>query len=181
MSHWTIHGLWPSRVNGFNYPCECTDEEFDASTIQALSSTMKFLWPSLKNTDNEAFWKHEYEKHGTCTVKILKSQLMYFSTTLNMRGANDPKITLGNDFAPSQERGYAFKDIHDRLSAVPGGSIALHCREAGSPNQALSEIVFCYHVRSSTEYDFFPCPETVVDGASSRCHENMPVWILPTK
>lgn len=43
------------------------------------------MWPNLYPTKTaESFWKHEWEKHGTCAQNLgnLSSELLYFKTTM---------------------------------------------------------------------------------------------------
>jgi len=69
----TIHGLWPNtcsngRVNG----CDPKRQYGDiASTMKeaGLLNEMNLKWPSFKG-DNNAFWVHEWGKHGTCVTTL---------------------------------------------------------------------------------------------------------------
>jgi ribonuclease I len=45
-------------------------------------------WPSYSK-GNEAFWKHEWEKHGVCAAPYLKSEAEYFRKTLDLHDSYD--------------------------------------------------------------------------------------------
>jgi len=68
--HLTIHGLWPSRLDG-SWPSSCSREPFKESTWDDMGSDLERLWPNIKTTDDDRkypdFWKHEWSKHGTCS------------------------------------------------------------------------------------------------------------------
>jgi ribonuclease T2 len=94
-TYFTMHGLWPSRDgkadDANSYPCECTEEKFDPEKLQPIAADMAKYWPSDRpagHPDNDAFWSHEWEKHGTCSGA--PSQLAYFQTTLGFRAKLDP-------------------------------------------------------------------------------------------
>ena len=66
VSHFTIHGLWPSRSVGdaTTYPCNCgKSEQFDLGKLQPIRKKLETDWPSLKSNDDASFWEHEWSKH----------------------------------------------------------------------------------------------------------------------
>jgi ribonuclease T2 len=72
---WTIHGLWPDFCNG-TYPAYCDAAREYASPVAVLEGAgehellryMRKYWKTntRDGVDDEAFWKHEFDKHGTC-------------------------------------------------------------------------------------------------------------------
>merc|ERR1711991_1272800 len=64
----TIHGLWPNN-NDTGGPSFCTSATFDPSEVSSLLDELNVQWPSNQG-DNEAYWAHEYEKHGTCAAVL---------------------------------------------------------------------------------------------------------------
>ena len=70
---YSIHGLWPH--NG-NY---CSNKKFDMDKIGSLLPRLHRHWYSNYGKD-ETFWKHEYEKHGTCSGL---SEYDYFEKALD--------------------------------------------------------------------------------------------------
>uniref|UniRef100_A0A183FFF2 Ribonuclease T(2) n=1 Tax=Heligmosomoides polygyrus TaxID=6339 RepID=A0A183FFF2_HELPZ len=86
---WSIHGLWPNYKNG-SYPqfCDGVPRKFDVSLIKTIEVTLRRMWPNLYPTKTaESFWKHEWEKHGTCAQNLgnLSSELLYFKTCVNLK------------------------------------------------------------------------------------------------
>jgi len=69
---WTIHGWWP-EFNEHRWPSWCNKSryaEFNESVIEPIRVMMADLWgicPSWNGTSDIDLWKHEWEKHGTCT------------------------------------------------------------------------------------------------------------------
>ncbi len=68
---WTVHGLWPDRCDG-TYESYCDRRrQYDdiGTTIQEedpeLFEYMSVYWKDYKG-DDERFWEHEWNKHGTC-------------------------------------------------------------------------------------------------------------------
>lgn len=80
----TIHGLWPNRDDG-TWPSTCSNEKLDISLLQDLSADLAQRWPNVKASStspgHEAFWAHEWSKHGTCSGL---SQQDYFMTALDL-------------------------------------------------------------------------------------------------
>ena len=64
----TIHGLWPSLKSG-KYLNECTSGVSIDDDGSSLFLSMRQYWPSFNSNGNEAFWEHEYNKHGYCMVE----------------------------------------------------------------------------------------------------------------
>ena len=78
---WSIHGLWPQTdVN--KYPQFCKKVNFDIRKLNPIIDQLKEKWYSNRGSD-EDFWKHEYEKHGSCNFNNL-NELEYFQKTLDL-------------------------------------------------------------------------------------------------
>ena len=51
----------------------CTNEQLDTNLLESLSDELSDKWPNVKSDDSDmnsgrtSFWKHEWEKHGTCS------------------------------------------------------------------------------------------------------------------
>ncbi|KAL4621573.1 hypothetical protein ACB092_06G239000 [Castanea dentata] len=82
-----IRGLWPNYKDG-SYPSNCDpNNSFNQAKISNLINDMQKNWPSLAcpSSNNIQFWRHEWEKHGTCSESAL-NQHGYFDTALNLKG-----------------------------------------------------------------------------------------------
>jgi ribonuclease I len=80
-NNYSIHGLWPQYTNK-SYPKYCKKVEFTLDKIKSLLPKLNKLWYS-KFTKNEDFWKHEYEKHGSCMFRDM-TEMEYFEKTLEL-------------------------------------------------------------------------------------------------
>ena len=68
-SEYTIHGWWP-EYNRKSWPSWCDPSRFselNSQEIRPIQPLMKKYWSSCPGwLSNYNFWKHEWEKHGTC-------------------------------------------------------------------------------------------------------------------
>ncbi|KAL9655393.1 hypothetical protein ABK040_011234 [Willaertia magna] len=82
----TIHGLWPNSDKNSLGPTCCYNEKLNINEIKPLLPQLQKLWPSFSQNTNEQFWEHEWLKHGTCSLKNLKTntQFNYFQNTLQL-------------------------------------------------------------------------------------------------
>lgn len=78
---YSIHGLWP-QFNKNQYPSYCKNVSFSINNIQPILDDLETCWYSTEEK-NEDFWKHEYEKHGSCMFKDM-DEYEYFNTALNL-------------------------------------------------------------------------------------------------
>jgi len=81
---WSIHGLWP-QTNINKYPQFCKKVNFDIRKLNPIMDNLKEYWYSDRGSD-EHFWKHEYEKHGSCNFNNL-NEFQYFQKTLELFSA----------------------------------------------------------------------------------------------
>jgi ribonuclease I len=75
----SIHGLWPDYIDG-GYPQFCTNQQFNLSTIEPIMDDLNKYWNSCIGK-SDTFWKHEFEKHGTC-FDPPTTEFDYFNNTL---------------------------------------------------------------------------------------------------
>merc|ERR1711991_646338 len=126
----TIHGLWPNN-NDTGGPSFCTSATFDPSEVSSLLDELNVQWPSNQG-DNEAFWAHEYEKHGTCAAVLpsLKTEYDFFSSVLQLNTKYDLISALADaDIYPSWDKTYTLDAIKTALG------------DAGMPPAALLQLV----------------------------------------
>ena len=81
---WSIHGLWPQYSKN-KYPTFCKKVKFDIHSLSPILDELNEKWYSYKKTekDDEEFWKHEWEKHGSCMF-VEMNEFEYFSKTLEL-------------------------------------------------------------------------------------------------
>ena len=90
---WSIHGLW-AQYNKNQYPTFCKKVNFDINKLEPILKELNEKWYS--EDKNENFWKHEWEKHGSCMF-IELNELEYFEKTLELFDTA-LQIDLPNDF-----------------------------------------------------------------------------------
>lgn len=80
---WTIHGLWPpiSLPNphiGFNV----------SALGNQLYEKLVTVWPNVSGQSNEAFWKYEWDKHGSVAIHDntsgIQDEKQYFSLAVTI-------------------------------------------------------------------------------------------------
>ena len=83
-TEFTIHGLWPQRSTT-KYPTYCHPVNFQIKTLEPILDKLEQYWYSQQHTLtlDEKFWKHEYEKHGSCVFTQM-TELQYFQNTINL-------------------------------------------------------------------------------------------------
>ena len=85
---WTIHGIWPTKKHRIG-PSYCNDDyEFDADQIKDLVPELEDRWTDIHDeSDRYGFWKHEWEKHGTCAMQLpsMANEYLYFKKALELQ------------------------------------------------------------------------------------------------
>ena len=75
--------MWP-QYNKQSYPKFCKKVDFSITKLNPIINELNNSWYSKDGENkNDDFWKHEYEKHGSCMFKDL-DELDYFKTTLSL-------------------------------------------------------------------------------------------------
>jgi len=78
---YSIHGLWPQYASN-SFPSYCTNVDFSIEKLNPISTKLNLYWYSNKEKNSD-FWKHEYEKHGSC-MAITLTEYEYFKKTLDL-------------------------------------------------------------------------------------------------
>ncbi|XP_065587207.1 ribonuclease T2 [Cyrtonyx montezumae] len=183
--YWTIHGLWPDKGE------ECNRTwHFNVTEIKDLMSDMRQYWPDVihSSLNRTQFWKHEWEKHGTCaaTLPILDSQKKYFSKTLELYQRVDLNCFLLKGGIKPSSTYYQMATIKEVLTKFYGITPKIQCLppEEGEKAQTLGQIEFCFTkelvLRNCTE----PNGESsrmhnylqLVTGELSVCNDTLPVY-----
>ena len=146
----TLHGLWPNYPNG-GYPAFCDKKaKFDRSQVADLEDDLNQYWMSYSSS-NGKFWKHEWEKHGTCASPVIKNQHTYFAEGLRLHRELDIMGALAkHNITPTADpAGYKSADLVDALKQELGAAPVLKCT-----NGAVVEIWFCIN----RDLKVFECP-----------------------
>eukprot|EP01099_Mayorella_cantabrigiensis_P002074 TRINITY_DN1912_c0_g1_i2.p1 TRINITY_DN1912_c0_g1~~TRINITY_DN1912_c0_g1_i2.p1 ORF type:complete len:241 (-),score=26.18 TRINITY_DN1912_c0_g1_i2:145-837(-) len=177
---WVIHGLWPNYNNG-SWPQYCNSSyPFVFSEVQDLSSQLYVEWPDLYENGTD-FWKHEWEKHGTCAMQstVIDDEHDYFLLTLSLF---EKQFLFGKwltdaGIIPSWDQFYTLSEISEAITAGLGGEIkvSMSCKTYGSPSKwLLDQIYVCV---SDPDYKPFNCPQNIYD--SNYCPSNTPIYLYP--
>ncbi|KAK4050739.1 Ribonuclease T2 precursor (RNase T2) [Microbotryomycetes sp. JL221] len=175
---WTVHGLWPDNCDGtYEANCDPSREHDDIRTILqqgGASSTLSYMdtyWKDYQGQD-ESFWSHEWNKHGTClsvlepscytsyvqneeVVDYFERAVSLFKTLPTYSWLADAGIT------PSTTKTYSLGQLQAVANAKFGHDIVWNCR-----NGALNEAWFFYNTRGNIVTGTFYATDAV---GSSNC------------
>lgn len=169
LNYLTLHGLWPSRAQSDNYPCDCTNEQFDLSKVSDLEDRLNQYWPSLFGKDSQSFWAHEWTKHGTCSHDIpqLDGEYNYFKTALDLRDA------------------YDFSQALIQKGITPGGSYDPNTMvQAGRSETGAEMVLGCdnnNHIQTMSlcvdkTLQPMDCPRSIMGGSYADCKMDQQVY-----
>ncbi|KAI9172611.1 Ribonuclease T2-like protein [Paramyrothecium foliicola] len=176
---WTIHGLWPDNCDGtWEQYCDKNREYFNISAILSADAPctldyMKVFWKDYQG-DDEDFWEHEFNKHGTCmstlepacypnyqpgheVVDYFKRSVKVFKSLPSYEWLAEAGIV------PSATETYTLAAIQAALTAHHGQNVVINCNR----NKELNELWYHYNVRGSIQSGEF-APAGVV-GSPSTC------------
>ncbi|KAL6741583.1 hypothetical protein Aduo_014821 [Ancylostoma duodenale] len=187
---WSIHGLWPNYRNG-SYPqfCDGIPRKFDGKLIASIEERLTKMWPNLYPAKTaQSFWKHEWEKHGTCaqSLKNLSSEYLYFFKTMEV----DLQFSVGAALRRAQivprSEPYLLDEIQEALrnELSSGKNVQINCLTDKKTKQTLlGDVRMCFdrkfqpidcpHVKSSQPLtyilghppplpSFKACPSSVI-------------------
>ncbi|KAL0947455.1 hypothetical protein HGRIS_013562 [Hohenbuehelia grisea] len=182
---WTIHGLWPDKCDGgYEESCDPARSYDDISAIlndHGAKDTLDFMsqfWLDNKG-DNEKFWKHEWNKHGTCMSTLEPTCLpngdvkgadavVYFQTTVKLfQGLPTHKWLADGGIKPSDNATYTRDEIVGALKKSSGGATP----ELGCKSGRLNHIGWYFNVKGSVLSGDFLAVDTP-DNKQGSCPEN---------
>ena len=146
----TLHGLWPNYPNR-GYPAFCDKSaKFDPAKVDDLKDDLERNWMSYSSS-NSKFWKHEWEKHGTCASPVITDEHQYFQEGLRLHKELDIMGALAkHGITPSNDpAGYKSADLVAALQQELGAAPVLKCTNGG-----LVEVWLCIN----RDLKVFECP-----------------------
>ncbi|GKZ30218.1 ribonuclease T2-like [Aspergillus brasiliensis] len=181
---WTIHGLWPDNCDG-SYQEYCDDSReysnitsiLEAQNRTELLSYMKEYWPDYEGADeDESFWEHEWNKHGTCINTIEPSCYTdyyaqeevgdFFQQVVDLFKTLDSYSALSDaGITPSEDATYELSDIEDALAAIHDG----YPPYVGCEDGALSQLYYYFNVKGSAIGGTYVAAERLED---SNCKDS---------
>mmetsp|Transcript_52047 Transcript_52047/g.127057 ORF Transcript_52047/g.127057 Transcript_52047/m.127057 type:complete len:265 (+) Transcript_52047:61-855(+) len=140
---WLLHGLWPEFNNG-SWPEYCdSSAPFNMTKIQDMLPELQEYWPSLVSPDEEAFWNHEWTRHGTCAEKMTPEEHDYFRLVLTLREKFDAyKILASKGIMANSTT--TWRAVKDALESVVGGTVEVGCNIDAQGRKQLYEVRSCY-------------------------------------
>ncbi|KAM8710385.1 hypothetical protein ACLKA7_017070 [Drosophila subpalustris] len=145
---WTIHGIWPTKLEQFG-PNFCNKSaEFNPEQLQAILDRMNTYWPDLEGASSQDWlWKHEWLKHGTCAALLeeLNDELKYFGQGLKWREQYIMSRIL-DDAGIHPDSNSTVIALNNAIVRGLGKNPSIHCLYDGKHSISyLSEIRICFN------------------------------------
>lgn len=153
LNKWGIHGIWPNNEDKTG-PFFCDHSwKFNESAIADIESELDKRWPNIINdTPHTNFWKHEWEKHGTCAASLetLNSEHKYFSKGIELNKMWDlAKVLEGAGIVPSKETPYDMRNIKKTIEAKSQSASNVGCIKVDGV-QMLVQVEICMNKQFET-------------------------------
>ncbi|KAG9019546.1 ribonuclease T2-like [Tulasnella sp. 427] len=198
---WTVHGLWPDNCDG-TWGQFCDPSRQYPNITQVLKDSYRYDLLDWMNKhwldqagDNESFWEHEWNKHGTC-MSTLEAKCMpkgskngtdavaYFQTAINLhRAVPTYKILAAAGIFPSANRSYTYDELTAAVKKEVGYIPAFDCNKNTG---IIFEISYYYNLRGSVvdgTFQHIACRWGSPSGADAftggSCPKTGPLWYLP--
>eukprot|EP00732_Lithocolla_globosa_P007106 Lithocolla_globosa_v1_NODE_8721_length_789_cov_9.467302.p1 type:complete len:152 gc:universal NODE_8721_length_789_cov_9.467302:480-25(-) len=121
---------------------------YNPDEIRSIEDELEYEWPTLSpGGDHHGFWKHEWEKHGTCGTDFpsTSTQYGYFLQSLFLHAEGDWYSVLARaGIYPSDTRTYSFSQVDAAFKDILGVNVELVCYTYRSSNY-FYEIRPCYN------------------------------------
>lgn len=146
-NYFIVHGLWPTK-NGTSGPNYCKSNiTFNAAELDSLTEDLNDRWTNIeKGTDSYSFWRHEWQKHGTCasTLPQFHSVYKYFDISLKMNLWYDLEKVLSNMGIVPREEKYEVSDFINAILNEYNYTPQICCVIDSENRLLLSEIRLCF-------------------------------------
>ncbi|XP_012271266.1 ribonuclease Oy [Orussus abietinus] len=166
---WSIHGIWPTQLHKLG-PQFCNKSlHFNASALLSIESELNKKWLDVEiGTKPHSFWKHEWDKHGTCAAVLesLNTELKYFQKGLDFLDLYDMKNTLAKaSIMPGMV--HSVQDILDGVKRILGKNSQVECiKNPKTLESYLFEIRICFN----KSLELIDCDG--IHGYPSNCDQN---------
>jgi len=132
----------------------CNDDwKFNETAISDIENSLDDHWPNLIDfTPHTQFWKHEWEKHGTCAASLqdLDSEHKYFTKGLELnRNWNLTEILGSSEIIPSNVNSYSLPEIKRTIESVSKSLVNVGCIKVDN-YQALVQVEICMDKQFNT-------------------------------
>nr|CAC27788.1 RNase S5 [Prunus avium] len=157
LQYFTIHGLWPSNYSNPKMPSNCIGSQFNESKVYPrLRSKLRISWPDVESGNDTKFWGDEWNKHGTCSQRIL-NQFQYFERSQQMwRSYNITNILKKAQIVPNATQTWSYSDIVSPIKTATNRTPLLRCKSQPKSQanfQLLHEVVLCFDYNALVHID----------------------------
>ncbi|KAJ5131396.1 uncharacterized protein N7515_007435 [Penicillium bovifimosum] len=177
---WTVHGLWPDNCDGtYEQNCDSKREYSNITAIlqeQGRDSLLDYMdkyWIDIDG-DNESFWSHEWNKHGTCINTLEPSCYSdysaqeevgdYFEKVVDLfKGLDTYKALSAAGITPSTSKTYTSSEIQSALTEMHGAEVYLGCS-----GEKLDQVWYFYNVQGNAIEGKYKAVETLTDSACPK-------------
>lgn len=148
-STWIVHGIWPTKI-GTEGPLYCPSSiHFDPIYLAPMMSELKAQWTNVEaNTKPNSFWKHEWQKHGTCAavLPLLNSVTNFFRLGLEWNKNFKLNEMLANNSISPSSTGYTVDGIYNAIKTHINADPMIQCvTDPHTKQSLLSEIRICFN------------------------------------
>lgn len=172
----SIHGLWPvisaRRTGGDGGFSECTDKQEPPFTPTVLTDKdrqkMSLRWKNAfkeegnVTVNDTTFWRHEWEKHGSCSPYSVKE---YFERGLELDERYPVNAWLAESgIVPNNSKAYSIGDLTGALSKrTPLSTFYLQCLKVKSTLKGGADLLWLQQVVLCVEWadgrSLIACPQ----------------------
>ncbi|XP_054168554.1 ribonuclease Oy-like [Oppia nitens] len=157
-NQWLIHGLWPTYASS-GWPEYCCGHSFDTKSLSPIRDQLLTYWPNLiPGATEDSLWRHEWQKHGTCTKN---QEIIYFNNTLNLLNKYPIYDWLKeSNILPTNDNTYEVNTFQKVIDNKVGHKVVLHCvsHKQNSGTKAIAEIRICLNHKNES-HEVIDCPE----------------------
>lgn len=170
----SIHGAWPTNYDG-TWPSFCNNSyPFKWNEIQDLKSLLDVQWPSMTGP-NPDFYKHEWEKHGTCSLDVLPNEHSYFSASAKTNSNTGFAACLSRaGIKPSQTQPVSLTTLSNTLSNCVGKKVAVGCLSVRGQLH-FNQVTLCL----DRNFKAINCPSTTMSTAAKSCSSSSQALVVP--
>jgi LmbE family N-acetylglucosaminyl deacetylase len=146
--------------------------QFNLSALAPVEAELESCWPSLEDDQSQQLWEHEYEKHGSCCVRELPTELAYFEQALKLFGQFN--LTALLPVEPSWERPTSLDELQSAVQRGVGYAPEVFCssEKAQEGRTLLASLALCF----SQDLTLRDCPQT-----QSDCGDGSEIFVPPVQ
>jgi len=178
LTEWTVHGIWPSKI-GEEGPFFCDSSiHFDPGQLEPLMNDLTTRWTNIEaSTKPDSFWKHEWDKHGTCADVLpeLNSVYNFFKKGLELNIEYSLTAILAKSNIVPNAKGYTVEDLHNSIKSATNKNPSIECITDREGQSLINEIRICL----DKDLEVIDCDVTNTTGLSN-CSLKKPVMYYAT-